>query len=152
MRAHGLVLSFVAISISLAILPTSAATGRLTMYPLAEMMRSGLIDDYKEHGIELYWADQLPTRAIEKEIEEDNFTRSANVFARSDKTGCRAAFEELLEKLIKEAESRGANALVGIRSFHDELPDYSSATDIRCDVGKFRAVVGFKFRFVKLAP
>jgi hypothetical protein len=54
--------------------------------------------------------------------------------------------------LIEEAEKMGANAIIGIRSYHDELPDFSSETEYRCDVGSFRASVGFRVRFVRLAP
>ena len=46
----------------------------------------------------------------------------------------------------------GANTIIGIRSYHDELPDFFSATEYRCDVGAFRASVGFRVRFVRLEP
>ena len=133
--------------------PAFARTGKQVNFLIAEMMERGdIAEEFKKNGIELYWGDQQPARAIEKEIDEDTFTKSSGVFTRSQKGACGAAFEELFEKLIKETKERGANALVGIRSYNNELPDFSSTTEFRCDVGVFRAVVGFKFRFVKLAP
>jgi hypothetical protein len=49
------------------------------------------------------------------------------------------------------ARDRGANAIMGIVSHDDDLPDVSSETRFRCNAGSFRSSVGFKARFVKLA-
>jgi uncharacterized protein YbjQ (UPF0145 family) len=154
MKNHWLRFALLSIIFCLLGSPAVAKVGRLVTYSIAETLKRGNVDEkFKKRGIELYWANQVPSRAIAKEIEEDTFTKSASVFARSEKGACGAAFEELFEKLILEAEERGANALVGLRSFHDEVSeDYSSETEFRCDVGKFRVVVGFRMRFVKLAP
>lgn len=98
------------------------------------------------------WADQIPPRAIVQEINTDTYSRSVNAVLKSDLRSCKNAFEEVFEPIIQDAESLGANAIIGVRSFHDDLADFASETEFRCDVGGFRAAVGFRVRFVKLAP
>lgn len=100
----------------------------------------------------LYWADQIPSRNIEKDISTDTYSRGANSTLKSDLCACWNAFENRVETLIEDAEKFGANAIIGIRSYHDELPDFSSETEYRCDVGPFRASVGFRVRFAQLTP
>ena len=100
----------------------------------------------------LYWADQIASRNIEKDISTDTYSRGTNATLKSDLRACSNAFENRVETLIEDAEKFGANAIIGIRSYHDELPDFSSDTEYRCDVGAFRASVGFRVRFVRLAP
>jgi hypothetical protein len=122
-------------------LPSSAATGRKINLNLADAMkRMDLAETLEKKSMAFYWADQIPPRAIEKEFEPDTYSRGAN------------AFEEVVNTLIEEAEKMGANAIIGIRSFHDELPDFSSEAEYRRDVGAFKASVGFRVRFVRLAP
>ena len=116
------------------------------------MKRMDLAELLTEKSIALYWADQVPPHGIEKEIASDTYSRGANAFLKSDLRACTNAFENIVDTLITDAETFGANAVIGIRSFHEELPDFSSETEYRCDVGAFRASVGFRVRFVKLAP
>lgn len=134
-------------------LPSAAATGRKINLNLDDARkRIDLTETLAEKSMAFYWADQIPTRAIEKEFEPDTYSRGANAALKSDLRACSNAFEEVVNTLIEEAEKMGANAIIGIRSFHDELPDFSSETEYRCDVGAFRASVGFRVRFVWLAP
>ncbi len=133
--------------------PVLAKVGKLVNLSISEAMeQTGMAERAQEKHFEFYWADQVPTRKVEREIEEDNFTKSASIFGRSSKKACFIAFEELLDKLILEARERDANAIIAMTSFHDELQDFSSATEFRCDVGSFRSVVGFRLKFVRLAP
>lgn len=129
------------------------AGGRKIMLPIEDAMtRLDFAETLTEKSIALYWADQVPPRGIEKEIASDTYSRGANAFLKSDLRACTNAFENIVDTLITDAETFGANAVIGIRGFHDELPDFSSETEYRCDVGAFRASVGFRVRFVKLAP
>jgi hypothetical protein len=134
-------------------MPLAHATGRKINLNLEDAMkRMDLAETLAEKAMAFYWADQIPQRAIEKEFEPDTYSRGANAALKSDLRACSNAFEEVVNTLIEEAEKMGANAIIGIRSYHDELPDFSSETEYRCDVGAFRASVGFRVRFVRLVP
>ena len=134
-----------------AVAPTAWAEGRKITLSIAEATkRLDLAEQLAEKSLVLYWADQIPSRNIEKDISTNTYSRGANAFLKSDLRACTNAFEEILEALMQDAEQFGANAIIGIHSYHDELPDFSSETDYRCDVGGFRASVGFRVRFVKL--
>jgi uncharacterized protein YbjQ (UPF0145 family) len=137
----------------IAALPSAEAASRKINLNLEDAMkRMDLAETLAEKSIAFYWADQIPSRLIEKEIATDTYSRGANATLKSDLRACSNAFENIIETLIEDAEQFGANAIIGIRSYHDELPDFSSETEYRCDVGAFRASVGFRVRFVRLAP
>ncbi len=134
-------------------LPNAQAAGRKINLNLEDAMkRMDLAELLAEKSIVLYWADQIPSRPIEKEIGIDTYSRGANATLKSDLRACSNAFENIAETLVEDAEKFGANAIIGIRSYHDDLPDFSSETEYRCDVGAFRASVGFRVKFVRLAP
>ncbi len=134
-------------------IPAAEAAGRKINLNLEDAMkRMDLTELLAEKSIVLYWADQIPPRPIEKEISIDTYSRGANATLKSDLRACSNAFENIAETLIEDAEKFGANAIIGIRSYHDELPDFSSESEYRCDVGAFRASVGFRVKFVRLAP
>jgi hypothetical protein len=136
-----------------AALPNAQAAGRKIHLNIEDAMkRLDLAELLAEKSIAFYWADQIPSRPIEKEISTDTYSRGANATLKSDLRACTNAFENIAETLIEDAEKFGANAIIGIRSYHDDLPDFSSETEYRCDVGAFRASVGFRVRFVRLAP
>ena len=151
MKTHALYPMLAALLLITA-LPSAAAGRKINLNLEDAMKRMDLAETLSEKSTAFYWADQIPPRAIEKEIEPDTYSRGANAALKSDLRACSNAFEEVVNTLIEEAEKMGANAIIGIRSFHDELPDFSSETEYRCDVGAFRASVGFRVRFVRLAP
>lgn len=147
-----LLLQILAVLLLIAVVPSAWAESRKVNFSIADAMkRIDLAEELEEKSLSLYWADQVPPRNIEKEFEPDTYSRGVNAFLKSDVRACTNSFEMVFERLLKDAESFGANAIIGIRSYHDELPDLSSETEYRCDVGKFRASVGFRVRFVKLA-
>ena len=130
----------------------AVAVDRQVMLSIPDAIeRSGLNELLKEKSMSVYWADQVPPSPIEKEFEPDTYTRSANAVLKSDVRACSNAFETLFEQLVKDAGEMGANAIIGIRSYHEALPDVSSETEYRCEAGKFRGLVGLRVRFVKLA-
>ena len=56
---------------------------------------------------------------------------------------CLKAYEEVVNSII-DAEKMGANAIIGIRSFHDELPEFSSERSIAVTLARFERRSGFK--------
>jgi uncharacterized protein YbjQ (UPF0145 family) len=152
MKTH-LLCKILAVLLLVTALPSAQAAGRKINFNIEDAMkRMDLAEKLMEKSIALYWADQIPSRPIEKEISTDTYSRGANATLKSDLRACSNAFENIAETLIEDAERFGANAIIGIRSYPDELPDFSSETEYRCDVGAFRASVGFRVRFVRLAP
>ncbi len=144
---------YIIAALLVAIATPALAADRKIMLSIDETMkRLDFAERLTENAIEFYWADQVPPRTIEKEIAADTYSRGANAFLKSDLRACTNAFENTADTLVEDAKSMGANAVVGIRSYHDDLADVSSETEYRCDVGAFRASVGFRVRFVRLAP
>jgi hypothetical protein len=152
MKTH-LLHKTLAVLLLIAAIPYAHAASRKINLNLADAIkRMDLAETLAEKSIAFYWADQTPPRPIEKEIAADTYSRGANAALKSDLRACSNAFEEVVNSLIEDAVKMGANAIVGIRSYHDELPDFSSETEYRCDVGAFRASVGLRVWFVRLAP
>lgn len=67
-----------------------------------------------------------------------------------DEVVCRRAFKRALTNLVRQARSRGANAVVGIVSYYNHVNVMDSPTEYECHAGATRAVVDLKAKLARI--
>ncbi|GAA5169997.1 hypothetical protein [Viridibacterium curvum] len=131
---------------------TANAAGRMIRLPIEDALAWDSIGEkLEDKGIKIYWSDQAIPGQITEDIEKDTYSRGVNAFLKSERRACMNAFSMTFDALIRNAVASGANAIIGITSYHDDYKDFASTREFRCDVGSFRAGVGFRVQFVKLS-
>jgi uncharacterized protein YbjQ (UPF0145 family) len=120
------------------------------LFPIAAGMQGA--DSAKEKldgSVKFYFGSQKHPKVLTK-FGTDSVSRKTNAFGKSDETACNWVFLSALVALEKAAQSRGANAVVNVRSNYKHV-EFSSPTEFECHAGAVMAGVALKGDFVKIA-
>jgi len=128
--------------------PALARDTRHTL-PLAEVLEMGDARVKLDGSVKFYLAGQKTPRVIAK-MGEDVSNRKTNNFGKDDRTGCQWAALSALVAFQDKAKSMGANAVIGIESYHNRV-SFKSATEYECHAGAIMAGVTLKGTYAKVA-
>lgn len=99
------------------------------------------------YDVPVYFAGQQHA-AISKNWGEVTTSRKTNAFGKSDEEACQWALLSALKVLQENAQKRGYDAVVNVRSNYQNK-EFSSATEFQCGAGAIMAGVALKGDIVK---
>jgi hypothetical protein len=99
-------------------------------------------------GIKLFWGSQKHPTPTAK-LGETRTNKKTNFFNKTDVEGCEWAFLSAMISLTQDAQRRGGNAIVNIRSNYKNNV-FSSETEYECGAGNVTGGTAFVGEIVKL--
>lgn len=118
---------------------------RLPLAPaLAKAQKSGKLAP----GVKLFFGKQAHPKPIAT-IGQTHTNKKTNFFNKSDQEGCEWVFLSAMIALTHDAQQKGGNAVVNIRSNYKDV-EFSSETEYECGAGNVVGGTAFIGEIVKL--
>lgn len=133
---------------AVAVTPALARDTKL-MLPLSEVLSMGDARTKLDGSVKFYLAGQKTPRVISR-MGEDVSNRKTNNFGKDDRTGCQWAALSALVAFQDKAKAMGANAVIGIESYHNRISS-KNATEYECHAGAVMAGVTLRGTYAKVA-
>ncbi|GAB2502250.1 hypothetical protein [Arenimonas alkanexedens] len=144
-------LPFLILSFSLATLAAAPAHARdkRVQFDIASAIAAGKADGSLDGSVTFYFEGQATPRLF-AEFGPATTNRKTNAVGKSEQEACQWAMLGALVALQEAAKSRGADAVVGLRSnFKREV--FSSPTHYECGAGRLMAGVALLGTYAKVA-
>ena len=128
--------------------PVADARDTLQKLSLSSALEKAQASGKLAPGIKLFWGSQkYPTPTAK--LGETRTNKKTNFFNKTDVEGCEWAFLSAMISLTQDAQRRGGNAIVNIRSnYRNNL--FSSETEYECGAGNVTGGTAFVGDIVKL--
>ncbi|HUO78964.1 MAG TPA: hypothetical protein VMU00_02375 [Steroidobacteraceae bacterium] len=144
----GRTIGCLAVALAVALAPAAYARDEALHLPIKEVTEDAGNKARLGSDVALYFGAQA-TPAIETALGTASTSKKTNAFNKGDAEACRWAMLSALLTLVSSARSRGADAVVDIRSNYQHV-EFSSETEYECHAGNLMAGVAFTGRLVKL--
>lgn len=125
------------------------AADKVLHLDVKEVLDSSYSSGKLDGSVKFYFEGQNTPR-IMKSLDEDVTNKKSNAFGKSKEEACKWVMLSALMALQESAKARGANAVIGIRSYYKKV-EYKSATQYECHAGNMISGVALKGRYAKLA-
>lgn len=130
------------------LLASSAAARNTNLVLPIEGATKSAVGQEKLFDVPFYFHGQSHPK-VKREISVDRVSRSSRGAFRSDESSCHVAFLSSLRELQAQAQDRGADAIIDIKSITKRQP-LESATEYRCIAGAMVVHVGLEGTLVEL--
>jgi uncharacterized protein YbjQ (UPF0145 family) len=142
------VIGSIAILASIMAVNNVGAVERINNFSLKDALHSSAGEDKLNPKIKLYFGKQGHP-AISKTLGATKTNKKTNGFGKSDEKACEWALITALKAMQEQAERKGANAIVGIKSNY-KGKETSSQTEYVCGSGGVMSGVALKGTMVKV--
>lgn len=140
--------SLVALSLCLSALPSFARDTRHIL-PIDQALELGRAEGKLDGSVTFYFGKAATPKVITK-FEQDVANRKTNGVGKTDEEACRWVMLSCLIALQDQAKERGANAVINIESFYQQVV-YSNEASYECHAGTFVTGVALRGTYAKIA-
>ena len=126
----------------------SYARDTTLMLPLADVVQMGL-DSGKLDGSVSFYLSGAKTPRVQSSLGEDVSNKKTNSVGKDDETACKWAALSALMAFESKAKQQGANAVVDLHSFYQQVPR-KDATKYECHAGNIVVGVALKGKYAKV--
>ena len=144
------VFSVIILALSIAATRSGYARDTKLLLPIATAMEGANNAKEKLSGSVRFFFGNQPHPKVLTTLGTNVSNPWTNAFGKSDETACNWVFLSAIIALDKRAKQLGANAVVNIVSYYQNV-EMSSPTEFECHAGATIARVTLKGDFVKLA-
>lgn len=140
---------FIAIFVSMSIVPIAYARDTQYILPIAEVMKADVAKQKLNRSIKIYFGSQRYPHVIQT-YGSFVSNRKTNAFAKNDVTACNWAFLSAILALQNRARVLGGNAVVNVVSYYNKN-QLKHPEGFECHAGAIVAGVTMKGDVVRIA-
>jgi uncharacterized protein YbjQ (UPF0145 family) len=135
-------------AVIIAVSPLADARDDRLKLPLADALAKAKESGKLASGVQLFFGKQAHATPT-AELGATRSNKKTNFFGKKEKDACEWAFLSAMISLTKDAQDKGGNAIINIRSNYKDV-EFSSETEYECGAGNVSGGTAFVGTIVKL--